>query len=301
MSSAQHLQPIRRILVATSLGEMSDAVMRAALELSRATGAELWACHAYPLPLSYFAIPSGFVDTDPQLLDTARERFELLLGEQLFRLGAEENVLAGSVIEAGAPHRILHQAAERLRPDVMVMGAAEKPSALRPLLGSTTDRVLRWVRCPVFVVRGALTLPPVKVLTAVDLSELAAQMVENGLELLGRLGGAEPQVTALFVLSDEERDRGGQFTREQIERFASEELARFLAPFDGRLSSRLRVGEPRQEILKEIAVASPDLVLLGTHGRSGFERWLLGSVASDIVASSSASLLVVPPRAAAEG
>jgi len=296
----EHESPLQRILVATSLGELSDPVMRASLRLRELSGAELHACHAYSLPLAYWAIPSGFVEADPQMLDNARENYTALLGEQVERLGGEVDDFTSLVIDAGAPHRILHQVADRLEPDLIVVGASETPAALRPLLGSTTDRVLRWARCPVLVVRGALELPPRRVLAAIDLSELSAQMLGRGLGLLSGFGEPEERsAAAVFVLTEEERDRGGQFKPEQMERFAKEELERFLKRVDGGLEPRLRIGEPRQELLKEIAVNTPDLVMLGTHGRSGFERWLLGSVASDVVSTAPVSMLVIPPRMAA--
>jgi nucleotide-binding universal stress UspA family protein len=51
-------------------------------------------------------------------------------------------------------------------------------------------------------------------------------------------------------------------------------------------------------ILAEAAEQKPDLLVLGTHGRSGFKRLLLGSVAERVIRRSSCPTLVVPPRAA---
>jgi nucleotide-binding universal stress UspA family protein len=41
-----------------------------------------------------------------------------------------------------------------------------------------------------------------------------------------------------------------------------------------------------------------DLAVLGTHGRSGFDRFLVGSVAATVVRQARCSVLVVPPAAA---
>ncbi|HEX9641940.1 MAG TPA: universal stress protein, partial [Candidatus Krumholzibacteria bacterium] len=67
-----------------------------------------------------------------------------------------------------------------------------------------------------------------------------------------------------------------------------------------RAEPTLRTGLPRQEILSELEKAPADLVILGTHGRSGFERLLMGSVAADVVRQASVSVLVVPPAQARE-
>ncbi|HSF42370.1 MAG TPA: universal stress protein [Thermoanaerobaculia bacterium] len=42
------------------------------------------------------------------------------------------------------------------------------------------------------------------------------------------------------------------------------------------------------------------MIVLGTHGRGGFERFLLGSVASSVVRNAGTSVLVIPPEAALE-
>lgn len=61
----------------------------------------------------------------------------------------------------------------------------------------------------------------------------------------------------------------------------------------------LRSGAPRQEILGHLEGHPADLVLLGTHGRSGFERFLLGSVTAEVLRRVPIHALVVPPAEAA--
>ena len=52
-----------------------------------------------------------------------------------------------------------------------------------------------------------------------------------------------------------------------------------------------------QGILEQIVESRPDLLVLGTHGRSGFQRFFLGSVAEKVLRQASCPTLVVPPRA----
>ncbi len=42
-------------------------------------------------------------------------------------------------------------------------------------------------------------------------------------------------------------------------------------------------------------------MILGTHGHGGFERFLLGSVASDMAGQAPCNVLVIPPREARDG
>jgi universal stress protein E len=167
-------------------------------------------------------------------------------------------------------------------------------------LGSTADRVLRRAICPVLVVRGDLRIPPRKALAPVDLSPLAAESFRAGLGLLAQIGGGTAsEVEALFVLSVIQRQVAPQFTPEQVDRFAAEELRRFIetnaGAAAGEVRRKVRAGNTREEIFAEIADYRPDLVLLGTHGLGGFDRFVIGSVAADVTREAPCSVLVVPP------
>jgi nucleotide-binding universal stress UspA family protein len=56
-------------------------------------------------------------------------------------------------------------------------------------------------------------------------------------------------------------------------------------------------GDPAREILAE--AASADLIVMGTHGRSGFERLMLGSVAEKVLRKATCSVLTIPLSAPA--
>ena len=292
---------LKTILVGTSLDELSDPVVRAAAELARQTGAGLYLLHAHALPVAYFAAPTGFTAVSPDLLETEHQVRRQMLDEQLKRLEIDPGSLAGTIIEAGAPHRMLLEAAATHKAGLIVMGARE--TAGRALHGSTTDRVLRKAICPIWVVAGDSKLPPEQVLAPVDLSPLSDECLRTALSILAQLEGAGGDIGALFVLEDEEHESSTQFTPEQIERLAHEELDRFVDRLPGGEGIRrtVLIGDIRKQILGEIERSSVDLLVLGTHGRSGFERFLLGSVASDMAGQARCNVLIVPPAEADSG
>ncbi len=301
-------QESKIIVVGTSLDPSSDPIVQAGAELASHAGAELHLFHAHALPVAYFAGPTGMTTISPDLLETERQVRQQLLNEQLRRAQVDPEAITGTVIEAGAPHRMLLATAADLKADLIVLGSSETPG--RALHGSTTDRVLRKATCPVWVLHGEVRLPLRRLLAPVDLSPLSEQCLRRGLELIVELQAEEPPVIeTLFVLTREELESSTQFTAEQIERLAHEEIDRFSARLHsgfpeiaaaGSLRPKVRIGEIRREILREIEDAPTDLLVLGTHGRSGFERFLLGSVAADMASRAPCDVLIIPPKEAEE-
>ncbi|MEM9556582.1 MAG: universal stress protein [Acidobacteriota bacterium] len=287
---------LERIVVGTSLTEASDAVVQSALALQRATGARLALVHAFPLPVVYGGgIYGGAAVT--QQIDSDRRRYLLLVDAQLERLGATREVFDEIRIEVAIGYRLLDDVAEELGADLVVVGSHEGPKAFEPLLGSTADRLLRRSRRPVLVVRQALDAIR-RVALPVDLSPLSETSARLGLGLVDAFAGdAAYSVGATFVLSRAEREGSVHFEPEQVDRFAQEELDSFVARLEhSGIEATLLCGDPKQEILDHLSAQEDvDLVILGTHGRSGFERFLLGSVSSELLRRLEHTALVVPP------
>ena len=53
-------------------------------------------------------------------------------------------------------------------------------------------------------------------------------------------------------------------------------------------------GDPSEEILRQARTLTADLIVMGTHGRRGFDGWMLGSVADRVVHKARCAVLTVP-------
>lgn len=293
---------LKRLVVGSSLEEGSDEVVRTALALARAAGAEVDLVHALG-PLPHFL---GEEPVDPATLrEEALARHREALGRQAEEAGAAAVRVRREVLE-GPPARVLVQAARDGDADLIVVGAKVPGKAFRERLGSTADRVVRTAPCPVLVVRPSLRVPPAKVVTAVDLSPLSTEAFHAGLALLAQVaGGAPVRVDVLhvhtFMKFVAERQAESKLTEEEAERRSAAELAAFVEREQAGTPLELRAvprsGDPRNEILRALG-RGVDLAVLGTHGRSGFDRFLVGSVAATVVRQARCSVLVVPPAAA---
>ena len=144
------------------------------------------------------------------------------------------------------------------------------------------------------------------VLVATDFSPLADVALERAAEIA--LGGkarltlahvlVEPTIPSpYFSHFDVEIDA------ERREKARAEAKAALVAKVpravrDAELSVAIEIatGDPADEILAIAERLQPDVIVLATHGRRGFERWILGSVAERVLRSATVDVMIVRPR-----
>lgn len=282
------LKKIETVLIGTSLTEASDQVVRAGLNVARAAKARVVLAHAWPPHILYGGAPC--IPELPEVVEARMESLRRKMEDQAHLLEIFPEEHAGTVLELGPAHQMLIATARTANAGVIVVGAAEEP-ILAKMLGSTADRVVRKATCPVLVVRRELPVPPTRVLLPVDLSLHSAEALREGLKVLGFLAGErgdEINLEAVYVTTDPDREDLGRFLAEHAADSAFEVVPRTVS------------GYVEDEILRRIREWEPDLVVLGSHGHSGFERFLLGSVATRIMHNGDANVLIVPPAAARE-
>lgn len=297
---------IETVLIGTSLTEASDEVVRTGVKLARAAGARVVLAHAYSLQGAYGGAPFVPEVSMGEVMEAERQALRRLMTNQADRVGLQAEELAGMLLEPGPAHQMIMEAARRKGVDLIVVGATESP-VLSKLFGATADRVVRKASCPVLVVRREMPVPPARVLLPVDLSFLSGEAFREGLNVVAAMSRDAstnlPEMEALYVVT--ELDRRLFATEEapaQAEEHSREEMRRFLernaADSALKVAPRIATGYVEDEILLRIREWEPTLVVIGTHGRSGFERFLLGSVAARVIRDGGANVLVVPPEAA---
>lgn len=286
------------VLIATALDDASDAVVRVGLDVARALSAPVHLVHAASPPVYAFLGDAYVSDVATlEVLADFEARQKEALAAQVARLGLAGAELDGTTQAMGPAHQAVRAAAADRGARLIVLGASRDP--LARVLGSTADRVARAATCPVLVVRGPLAIPPRRVLVAVDPSEPGLAALRAGLDVVAHLAaGGDAEGRAVFALEPLQHDAAPQFRPDQIERLAAEELERAVgdAALGGRpLERRVVVGDARDAVLGEARRWPADLLVVGTHGRGGFDRLLLGSVAAGILREAPCSVLVCPP------
>ncbi|AUV83154.1 universal stress protein [Salinigranum rubrum] len=134
-----------------------------------------------------------------------------------------------------------------------------------------------------------------EVLIPTDGSESAERAARYG-QVLAEAYGASVYVLSVVderdfdgVVGGDEADAG----KTAAERTAQDAVERVAALFEGNVTTRVTVGIPSEEILAYVSEAAIDLVAMGTHGRTGVERFLIGSVAERVVRHAEIPVLTV--------
>jgi nucleotide-binding universal stress UspA family protein len=144
-----------------------------------------------------------------------------------------------------------------------------------------------------------------KILVATDFGQASAQAVEQAISLAETFGAelVLVHVYEISALSYSVFPYPAAELLATIEAMAREQLERTLAEVRSRfpkVTASLRRGVVWREIVAAVGETNADLLVIGTHGRRGFEHALLGSVAEKIVRHSPVRVLTVHAAPSAE-
>jgi nucleotide-binding universal stress UspA family protein len=133
-----------------------------------------------------------------------------------------------------------------------------------------------------------------KILIAVDEQPLSVRAAELGAELARALGG---EVALIHVHAQAYPGDTG-IPPQQLIAQAQEDSKRLVAGFRERLSlppstlEFVQTGAPAETIARAAAEWRADLIVIGSHGRTGVRRALLGSVAEEVMRNAPCPVLV---------
>lgn len=275
MNTRELRRPLGQVLVPVDLSPFTAQVLERVAHLPLAAGAKISILHVIPPNLGRAA-----AEVDWSAMRIARELDERVA--ELARRVPSGVEVSGSTA-AGAPFQAIAGRAVELGAELVVIGRHGHHTFGDALIGSTAERVVRTCSVPVLLVNQASTRPYRRALVAVDLSKTSRRALETSLRLLD-LHRAELRI----VHADD--GRAWDVTSGILELLAPyEPLGLVFEVIDRR-------GDARQVVLDEAKAATPDLLVLGTHGHSAVVQHLLGSVADAVLRGATCDVLVARAR-----
>ena len=288
---------LQRILVALDAGKLSEAAVRRGLELKRMIGGKLEMVHAVGLPgLSFELMPDPSAvakRTDPitQIREGVVDQVRAWIEP-----AAPERERVGELVQvvAGQPARVILERARKGQSDLIVLGGLRHRTAFD--FGSTARAVLAKAPCAVWVQPGPPT-PIRRILVPIDFSAESMIALATATALAKRVGAS---ITAVHVFDVRQygADQWDGITMyvpiEDLRQTTQDEFTKSMSEFDWEGSAHdtnFVGGLPAEQIL-ELA-KSADLILMGTHGRTGFASAVLGSVAYSVLKRADRPVMVV--------
>ena len=189
----------------------------------------------------------------------------------------------------------LARAAEEAGADLLVLGTHGRSGLKRVLLGSVAERAVRLCRRDALVARGPVpgTGGYRRVVVGTDFSSHAASALRAALDV------AAPDATIELVHCWQAPILPAGIpiapVRADLEKTVAEAGARLVArhpELGGRITFTPIESPPADGLTSRAAELEADLIAVGSHGRRGVKRWLLGSIAEATIRHSPCSILV---------
>ncbi|MDT8856954.1 universal stress protein [Paracoccaceae bacterium Fryx2] len=283
---------MQRIMLATDFSERSDRALRRAVLLARAHGAALDLVHV--------------VDDDRprRIVDHEAVDALTLLRELAQSLRSSDGIACAVEIILSDPFAGIGQAVAEKKPDLLVIGPHRRQILKDAFLGTTAERTIRSVECPVLMVNGPPVAPWRHILLTTDLSDNAASALHRYAALgLGR--DARHSVLHVFdalalrlAMSDTMPADDRESYLEDQRSDARRDLARFMSDFaalQAEMVVRYNATTIAHEIHKAADTLNADLIVVSTHGKGALARFFLGSVTEKILQSATVDVLALPP------
>jgi nucleotide-binding universal stress UspA family protein len=259
---------IRRVLFPTDHSSSAEHAYTCAVRLAAGVGAELHVLHVV-LP-----------DIDEQRIT----------GEEAPSAGGSEGLVVHHRTRIGeSPAEEIVAYCEDEDIDVVVLGTLGRTGLRRLLLGSVAERVVREAPCPVLTV--PLRSPGqsvARILAAVDLSEFSLSTLAHARDF-AELHGAHLDVLHVLqevIIPSAYGPELAPMVTPELEaqsRRALDQLVSDVGSGDVSIEAHVSIGYPATEILRFADEYGVDLIVMATHGLTGLEHFLIGSVTEKVV------------------
>ncbi len=288
---------MQSILLATDFSERSDRALRRAILLARETGARVELLHV--------------VDDDRprRMVDDEATEARRLLDELSRSLREGDGIACGSTVLLADPFAGIAQAAAEMKPDLLALGPHRRQLLKDAFVGTTAERAIRSVDCPVLMVNGPPVGPWRHALLTTDLSDASAAALRRfeKLEIV-----AEASRTLLYVFDAPalHLSTTGPMHAEDREDYLSDsraaalrEMSAFVATLGvarAEMVARHADGAAADAILRAAVGMRSNLIMLAKRSKGAIERMLLGSVTEKVLGAAQIDVLTIPSAPGAD-
>lgn len=269
------LTKVDKILISTDGSEAAKFAAQAAVEIAKPCSSTLYAICVAEVPI--FA--AEFVETLPQVIDVMEKRAQKAL-DDVKEIADKAGVKCETISYTGPePYKYIIDEAIKNSVDLIVLGKKGT------MLGAVGSKVIQNAPCKVLVVPLGATLNFNKILIATDGS------VYSNIATSEAIGIAKRFNSELIAISVAKRDSDIGYCEETIK------TVKEAAEREGvKVQTVLAKGEPFEQICDTANKNTVGLIVMGTYGKTGIEKFFMGSVAEKVIATIARPILVVKKK-----
>lgn len=309
LESLQRLRAarIRKILATTDFSDLSLEGVQYAIALAREFNAALTLVNVVEPTVYLGGMESVVIGQDDESIVKIEKRHLATLAKKLSKPGRPVQ----AVVRYGKAFREIAGLAEEQKSDLIVTTTHGYTGLKRVLIGSTAEWVVRYAPCPVLAIpsqtadhkSGRSWTEGIRhIIVPIDFSETSTKAVSYAAALAEKFKARVTLVHVTAAPTSAGLDYIPSATiQNSIVRSAEELLLRVQREaFPAWIETKATVlsGTPYHEITRAALRAKADLIILTTHGRTGFQHAFLGSTAERVVRHSPCPVLVVRDKAA---
>ncbi|HKT40607.1 MAG TPA: universal stress protein [Ktedonobacterales bacterium] len=314
-----------RILVPLDGSARAERAVPVAARIARASGGSVTLVQVVRVPASYGPYLYGGDVLNPRILDEEQAAVE----EYLKRIAASpelQGVQTQIKATVGISAPAILDLATFYKADLIVMTSHGRTGFKRWLMGSIAQQVARHAPVPVIIVRqdssAQLTSAEpdhlTRLLVPLDGSPHAEMALLPAVDLVTALAGkgagalhllrvVDPREIAILGIAEPVAVQDAKAYLRQVADHVQAErpdalsypITYSVAVDDDAASAIIRVAQDGEDAEGAGAFGGCDGIALATHGRSGFTRWAIGSVAERVLQGTRRPLLLVRPQPAA--
>lgn len=279
---------MKSILMATDLSARSDRALDRAVRLAHDHGADLTVVHV--------------VDEDlpASLADAQEAAAKQAVRQHTNALSAGDGPQISIEVVFGRAYVDILDMSEKVGAELIVLGVHREETVKDMFRGTTAERVIRAGNTPVLLVKDRVGGPYQRIMVGVDFSVYSRRAVEFAIKFVPsgefHLVHAYDVPFKGFLHGHGTRQEVSKQHEVQFQEMIEEEIAAFLSTIEAKapkLERIMRQGLVRDVIHRQVDELKPDLLVVGTHGRTGVAHAFLGSIAENLLSDPPCDVLAV--------
>jgi nucleotide-binding universal stress UspA family protein len=273
---------LSKVLLTTDCSPFSSGAEREAINLAKRFNSELYI-------LSVIETNPEFTALAPGILEKIEEKTRNLLNE--IRQRAEKEGIRSEIVirESDMPHKLIIDEAQKRRCEIIIMGRRGRTGITRLLMGSVTARTVGHSPVNVLIVPRAARIEFKNIVIATDASRFSEAAQKEAIQLAHDTGA---NLYAIAVTRPDATLERIKESEDALMRINSDSQKEGI-----KVETELVKNRPHERICEAILEYAKrhhaDLIVLGSHGRTGLTRLLMGSVAERVIGHAECAVLVV--------